>query len=60
MPGQPPAGRTQQERREETERKVPAAATALIAPTSRTSPADVRLPARSCRCGARRSPPIPS
>jgi serine/threonine protein kinase len=31
-----------------------------FAPTSRTSPADVRLPARSCRCGARRLPPIPS
>jgi AcrR family transcriptional regulator len=31
MPGQPPARRTQQERREEAERKVLAAATALIA-----------------------------
>jgi len=31
MPDQPPARRTQQERREETERKVLAAATALIA-----------------------------
>jgi len=31
MPGQPPARRTQRERREETERKVLAAATALIA-----------------------------
>src|SRR5580658_7585308 len=31
MPNQPPARRTQQERREETERKVLAAATALIA-----------------------------
>jgi AcrR family transcriptional regulator len=121
MPDQPPARRTQRERREETERKVLAAATALIAqhgsraltlaavgeaagysrgivshhfgsrenllravmrdaqafarmsgiaprtgwrgrfaPTSRTSPTDVRLPARSCRCGARRLPPIPS
>ena len=31
MPDQPPARRTQRERREETERKVLAAATALIA-----------------------------